>query len=192
MGNVIQSGKFKLPRLQIGSAIFTDVIGRPDLHSSAYQATDVGQQGYFGTSLLKAYKVVLDYKHLKMTLIPAGSTKSGSDMCGGIAVPFLPDWKGEPVTRASTDFGEVTAVWDTGAPASILRNARARQRSDPGPTETTITQHFILGGEEFGPIKLDVAEFTEPAGADMFIGYNFFAEHVVCIDFPGHRFLIQH
>jgi hypothetical protein len=25
----------------------------------------------------------------------------------------------------------------------------------------------------------------------MFIGFNFFAQHVVCIDFPGHRFLIR-
>jgi len=41
-------------------------------------------------------------------------------------------------------------------------------------------------------MKLTVADYTEPAGTDMYIGYNFFAEHTVCIDFPGNRFLIQH
>ena len=93
-GNVIQSAMFKLPQLKIGDATFIDVIGRPDLHDPSYPAADVGQQGYFGTSLLQSYKVVLDYRR-------------------------------------------------------------------------------------------------KPAGTDMFVGYNFFANHIVCIDFPRHRFLIR-
>jgi hypothetical protein len=53
------------------------------------------------------------------------------------------------------------------------------------------TKHLILGTTDFGPLKLDVADYAEPSGTDMFIGYNFFAKHVVCIDFPGQRLLIQ-
>jgi hypothetical protein len=190
-GNIIQSAKFKLALLQIGTARFTDVIGHQDLHDPSYQATDTWQQGHFGTSLLKSYKVVLDYPHRKMTLISRDIANGQSSKCKGTIVPFLPDWNGDPVTKVSTDFGELTAVWDTGSPISILRKAGSQNIGDSVLTEAVTTKHFNLGGTDFGPLKLDVADYAEPAGTDMFVGYNFFAKHIVCIDFPGHRFLIQ-
>lgn len=190
-GNVIQSAKFKLSLLQIGSARFTDVIGRLDLHDRSYQATDVGQQGSFGTSLLESYEVVLDYPHRKMTLVSRDNTNDRTTMCKGTIVPFLPDWNGDPVTKAGTDFGDLTAVWDTGSPVSILRKRGSQNIGDRVLTDAVITKHFNLGGTDFGPLKLEVADYVEPAGTDMFVGYNFFAKHIVCIDFPRHRFLIQ-
>jgi hypothetical protein len=191
-GNVIQSAMFKLPELRIGDAKFTDVIGRPDVHDPSYQATDVGQQGYFGTSLLKSYKVVLDYPHRKMTLIPANSTNEETPQCKGTVVPFLPSWNGDPVTKANTDLGELVAVWDTDAPFSILRKGGSQNIGADALTESVTSRHFMLGGADFGPIKLAVADYAEPAGTDMFVGYDFFAKHIVCIDFPGHQFLIQY
>lgn len=191
MGNVIQSATFKLPRLQIGNAVFTDVIGRPDLHDPAYQSQNIGQQGYLGTALLKSYKIVLDYPHRRFTLISPDSTKKQSGKCKGIPVPFLPDWNGTPVTKAVTDFGGLTAVWDTGAPVSILRRANAQKLSDDVINEKATTKRLVLGGTDFGPLTLDVADYAEPAGTDMYIGYSFFVNHIVCVDFPGKRFLIQ-
>lgn len=190
MGNVIQSGTFKLRRLQIGNVVFTDVIGRPDLHDAAYQSANVGQQGYLGTALLKSYKVVLDYPNRQFTLISGNSTKKQSGKCKGVPVPFLPDWNGTPITKALTDFGELTAVWDTAVPVSILRRTNAQKLSDDVINETATTKRLVLGGTDFGPLTLDVADYAEPAGTDMFIGYSFFVNHVVCVDFPGKRFLI--
>lgn len=190
-GNVIQSAMFKVPRVQIGNIVFTDVTGRPDVHDSSYQATAVGQQGYLGTALLKTYKVVLDYPRGQMTLISPDSTKEQSAKCRGTTVPFLPDWNGSAFTKATTDFGELTAVWDTGTPASILRKAHAPRVDGSAVGQTLTTKSLVLGGTDFGPLTLDVYDYAEPAGTDMFIGYNFFANHVVCIDFPGKRFLIQ-
>jgi hypothetical protein len=190
-GNVIESPMFKLPRLQIGNAVFTDVIGRLDLHDPKYQPPDVGQQGYFGTSLLESYMVVLDYRHRRMTLIPSGSSKDQSAKCSGTAVPFLPDWNGYTVTKVNTDFGELTAIWDTGSDESVLRKAGSQRISNNELTEIVTTKRLSFGGKDFGPLKLHVADYAQPAGTDMFIGYNFFAQHVVCIDFPGHRFLIR-
>jgi hypothetical protein len=46
-GNVIEYPKFRIPRLQIATAVFTDVIGELDVHDPSYQATQVGQQGFF-------------------------------------------------------------------------------------------------------------------------------------------------
>lgn len=53
------------------------------------------------------------------------------------------------------------------------------------------TKQFSLGGADFGPLELRAFDYAEPAGTDGFIGYNFFARHIVCIDFPGKRFLIR-
>ncbi len=113
-------------------------------------------------------------------------------MCKGVAVPFLAGWNGDPVTKATTDFGELTAVWDTGAPVSILRKANAHKLNDSVIDQSVTTKRLILAGSDFGPLQLVVADYAEPAGTDMFIGYSFFIKHVVCIDFPGKRFLIQH
>jgi hypothetical protein len=190
-GNVIQSAMFRVPQLQIGGAVFTDVIGRPDLHDPSYDATEVGQQGYIGTAPFKTYKVVLDYRHRTMTLIPPGSTPDQLAKCKGTVVPFLPDWKGGRATKVDTDFGTLTAIWDTGAPVSILRKAQAHKVAEDASFDAVSTRHLVLGGADFGPLKLTVADYTEPAGTDMYIGYNFFAKHVVCIDFPGKQFLIQ-
>jgi hypothetical protein len=191
MGNVIRFQTFKLPRLQIGDIVFTDVVGRPDVHDPSYLAGIGGDQGHFGTDLLKSYRVVLDYRQRQITLISSDSTKQQSAKCSGIAVPFLPDWNGDPVTRATTDFGERTAVWDSGAPVSILRKADGQKLSDTVVDQTTTTKRLVLSGVDFGPLLLTVANYGEPAGTDMYIGGNFFANHVVCIDFPGKRFLIQ-
>src|SRR5260370_35509819 len=119
-GNVIEYPKFKIPRLQIGSAVFTDVIAELDVHDPSYQATQVGQQGFLGTSLLKGYKVVLDYPHRRMTLIPSSSTKDQSAGCKGTALPFSPAWHGEPAAEADTDLGRLRVWGDTGNPTSIL------------------------------------------------------------------------
>lgn len=191
-GNVIQSAMFRVPQLQIGSEAFTDVIGRPDLHDPSYQATEVGQQGYIGTAPFKTYKVVLDYRHRRMTLIPPGSSKSQLEKCRGSVVPFLPDLTGGRMTQAITDFGTLTAVWDTGSPVSLLRKTQSHKVTEDAPFDVVTTRHLILGGADFGPLKLTVADYAEPAGTDMFIGHNFFANHVVCIDFPGKRFLVRH
>jgi hypothetical protein len=191
-GNLIQSETFKLPLLLIGGARFTDVVGHSDVHDPSYPDNEtVDHEGRFGTSLLKSYKVVLDYAHHKMTLISTESAGSKATECRGAIVPFLPDWNGDPVTKATTEFGQLTAVWDTGAPVSILRKAGGQDIGGSVLTDAVTAKHFRLGGADFGPLRLVVANYAEPAGTDMFVGYNFFANHIVCIDFPGHRFLIR-
>ncbi len=56
-GNTLVYTKFKIPRLQIGAATITDVIGELDVHDPSYQPAQVGQQGFLGTSLLKSYRL---------------------------------------------------------------------------------------------------------------------------------------
>jgi Aspartyl protease len=190
-GNVIKYPKFKIHRLQIGTAAFTDVIGELDVHDSSYQAAQVGQQGFLGTSLLKGYKVVLDYPNRRMTLVPPGSTRDHSGGCNGTAVPFSPAWHGEPAAEVGIDRGQLTVWWDTGAPTSMLskRFTEAVQLRQSGDTVTS--KRLTLGGVDFGPLQFAVEDLSLPPGFDGFIGYNFFAHHVVCMDFPGNKLLIR-
>ena len=190
-GNVIKYPKFKIAHLQVGTAVFTDVIGELDAHDPSYQATQVGQHGFLGTALLKGYKVVLDYRHRRMMLVPPGSTKVESAGCKGTAVPFSPPWHGEPAAEVYIDLGRLTVWWDTGAPISMLSKrfteaARSKQSGD-----TVMSKRLTLGGTDFGPLRFRVEDLSLPPGFDGFIGYNFFAHHIVCMDFPGNRLLIQ-
>jgi hypothetical protein len=133
-GNVIQYPKFKIHRIQIGTAVFTDVIGELDVHDPSYLATQVGQEGFLGTSLLKGYKVVLDYPHRRMTLVPFGSTKVESAGCKGTAVPFSPAWHGEPAAEADIDLGRLTVWWDTAA----LISAHCSLQIEPRASSITL------------------------------------------------------
>jgi hypothetical protein len=190
-GNVMESPTFKVPRLQIGGAVFVNVTGRVDAHDPSYQSTHVGQQGYIGPSLLHDYQVVLDYRHSHMTLVPTLSHGADRDGCKGTVVPFLAEWDGAPVTKAHTDMGDLTVVWDTGAPVSLIRKARAGESHAILANQVVTTKQFRLNEIDFGPLDFRVFDFSQPQGADGFIGYNFFAQHVVCIDLPGKRFLIH-
>jgi hypothetical protein len=189
-GNVIKYPRFKIPHLQIGSAVFTDVIAELDVHDPSYQATQVGQQGFLGTALLKGYKVVLDYRHGKMTLIPSDSMRADLAACSGAVVPFSPAWHEEPATEVGIDLGQLTIWWDTGAPTSMLSKRFVDANVSPRPADV-MSKRLSLGGTDFGPLKFAVEDLSLPPGFDGFIGYNFFAHHIVCMDFPGKRLLIQ-
>jgi hypothetical protein len=190
-GNTMQSPIFKIPHLRIGGASFTNISGRVDAHDPTYQSAHVGQQGYVGPSLLGAYRIVLDYRAGKMTVIPPGTQRIERAGCTGTVVPFLPEWEGAPVTKAQTDFGDLTFVWDTGAPVSIIRKSRIEETQAKVVNQVIRTERFSLNDTDFGPLEFRPLEFSQPPGTDGFIGTNFFAQHVVCVDFPGNRFLIR-
>ncbi len=53
-----------------------------------------------------------------------------------------------------------------------------------------MSKRISFGGTEFGPFRFEIADLSLPTGFDGFVGYNFFAKHVVCFDFPQRRLLI--
>lgn len=191
-GPTVKSERFRIPRLQIGQAVFTDIIGRSDVHDPSYQATDAGQEGFLGTGLFKAYEVVLDYRNRTMTLVPRMTGDSASASCRGTIVPFAATKApAEPVTQVETDLGKFLAWWDTGTPTSVL-SKRFVQAAWPNQSKDRLkTRRFILGGRDFGPWPFDVWDITLPPWFSGFIGYNFFASHIVCMDFPDKRIVIR-
>jgi len=190
-GHILEYPKFKVSRIQIGTEVFTDVTAELDVHDPSYQADQIGQQGFLGTSLLKPYKVVLDYPHRRMTLIPPGVAKSASS-CKGAIASFAPQWHGEPATPVDIDLGRLVVWWDTGTPTSLLSARVAPPANASFASPALTTQRLVLGGVDFGPWKFKVEYMTLPPGFDGMIGYNFFARHVVCMDFPDKVLLVQH
>ena len=180
---------YKVARIHIGAIVFADVIARLDVRDHTYKAGAQGDDGFLGTGLLKRFALVLDYPGETMT--PASRPASGvmSDDCSGTAVPFSPEWKGQPATEAHIDQGRVLLWWDTGSPVSALRTSLARDDSEKINEDALTSKRLVIGGKDFGPMQFQLWDMNLP-GFDGFIGYDFFAAHVVCIDFPGNRLLI--
>jgi hypothetical protein len=186
-GNVIEYPRYKISTVAIGGAVFSSVVAELDVHDPSYQAAEVGQRGFLGTALLKGYRVVLDYPHRRMILLPPG-TKAAA--CEGVPVAFSPAWHGEPATQVSIDSGSLTVWWDTGSPIGVL----SKRFADAAALHTTgthlVSEHFILSGVDFGSVDFQVLDVAFPF--DGAIGYNFFSHHVVCMDFPAKRLVIPH
>jgi hypothetical protein len=190
-GDPVRTAEYRLTRLEVGAAVFSDFVGRADMHAPSYPANDVGQKGFLGTGLLKSYEVVLDYRHRTLSLIPRAQGEGASAQCQGTSVPFSPEWHGEPVTSTDTDLGPVTLWWDTGAPTSGLTRRFVQQMRPGLQLDKVTSRRFMLGSADFGPWKFPVWDVSPPPGFNGFVGYDFFAGHVVCFDFPGRRVVIR-
>lgn len=185
LDGVFESPMFKVARVQIGTAVFTDVVAWLDAPRQGYEPGEIAQ-GFMGTGLLKTYQLVLDYPGRAMTLVGASSEDSIGP-CKGAVMPFsAPSDKlrGEPVTEAEIDLGRVRLWWDTGAPVSVLSRTFAQKAQSKGGADILHTKELVLGGHDFGPWRFEVWDVSLP-GFDGFIGHDFFAQHVVCIDSPG-------
>lgn len=172
--------------------MFTDVVARLEVHSSTNQPPDVGQKGLLGTGLLKPYEVVLDYAHLTMTLVPRAANDNPSEQCRGTTVPFAATQApAEPVTKADTDLGDLTLWWDTGAQFSFVSQKVVQRGRAQASKEDVTTKRLVIGGTDFGPWQFKWMDMSLPPFFDGFIGHDFFATHVVCIDFPDKRLVIH-
>jgi hypothetical protein len=188
-GNLIEAARFRVKELRLGDAVFREVEGRVHASAPAYPAAPIGNVGRIGEALVRPYKVLLDYRGGTMTLFPDDDELAARGGCRGIAVPFVPEWEGSPVSRAKTDLGTLTFVWDTGAPRSIIRRDLVAAGTEaPAAFDSRL---FELGGTDFGPLEMLPFAFAEPAGVDGFVGSNFFATHVVCVDLPNRRLLVR-
>ena len=125
--------------------MFSNVDGYIDARAPATQ-TATTPQGVIGMTLLRSFKVVLDYKHKSITFIQSSRIAAESAACTGTQVPFMPEWHGVPVAKAHTDIGAM---------------------------------------------DFHVIDYAQLPGTDGFVGNDFFANHVVCMDFPGTRLLVR-
>ena len=189
-GNRLESQKFRIPELRIGSLQVRNVTGHEDAEAATYRKTPAGV-GYIGAALVRDFKLVVDYGQRSMTFIPNDTPDPEMHGCIGSEVPFDPTMGGEPITKTVTDLGELVFVWDTGAPMSLVRKSLVRARGFTPDGLYIRSSKFGLGGEDFGPMQLRLFDFAEPAEVDGFLGHDFFAHHVVCIDLGAKRFFVR-
>ena len=189
-GNVIETPQYRIPRLQIGSIELNDLVAELEVHHPSYMPDQYGQQGFLGTGFLKPYQVVIDYPRGRLSLFKPGSSGAGAE-CRGTPVPFAGQWNGEPVTEVETDLGRIVLWWDTGTPLSIL-TTRIAQPTGPEVKEGPVTSRRLwVGGKDFGPWTFEVVNLTLPPGFEGFLGHDFYAKHVVCMDFPNKKLLVR-
>jgi len=190
-GNIVETATFKIRSLKIGTTEFTNVATIADAHDPSYPAPTGREQGVIGEPLFKPYRLVLDYPHKRIILIPQSRRQPEKDGCTGDVVRFLPEWNGEPLTKLQTDLGDLVMTWDTGSPISIVSRSRIDRAKATVIDKAYTSNRAVMGNTNYGRMALRVLDFSQPPGIDGFIGNDFFAKHVVCIDFPGNRLLIQ-
>jgi hypothetical protein len=191
MGNRLESKKIRLPEIRIGSLTFSGVTGHEDAEAETYRKTP-GGAGYIGPALTRSFKLVVNYGRRSMTFIPNDIKNPKAYGCFGTEIRFDPDMDGEPITKVRSDLGEHRFVWDTGAPMMIVRKSLVSARGVVTDGVLFQSNEFRVGRKDFGPMQLHMFDFAEPAEVDGFIGYDFFAANVVCIDMRGQRFLVHH
>ena len=141
--------------------------------------------GTIGREFLKQFLVVIDYASQKITLYDFNDLRDAN--CGGTTVPLIHHNEGIFVTEVKVDYGVSTAIWDTGASHSFLKERTAGEKAlplDEAEDGSRIYRSggFSIGGEQFGPLDFVVLPLVEPQDVDVYIGSNFFAGHTVCIN----------
>jgi hypothetical protein len=180
----------KVQRIEIGGMVFSNVDGYIDARAPA-MLTPTTPQGVIGFTLLRSFKVILDYKHKFITFIQGSRLAAESDACIGMKVPFMPEWRGAPIAKAHTDLGDLILVWDTGAAHGVIRKKSAADLHATVSNQIVSLAHVNFGDTDLGAMDFRVVDYVQLAGTDGFIGGDFFANHIVCIDFPGTRLLIR-
>jgi len=145
-----------------------------------FKGSDAGRRSVGGASSSPQIGQIADWREVR----------AGAE-CRGTPVPFAGQWNGEPVTEVETDLGRIVLWWDTGTPLSIL-TTRIAQPTWPEVKEGPVTSRRLwVGGKDFGPWTFEVVNLTLPPGFEGFLGHDFYAKHVVCMDFPNKKLLVR-
>jgi len=187
LGHTSERRTFNVSRLELGNARFRDTVA----HEAGGHVANAPGDGLIGRDFLKQFVVVFDYPSRVVTLYSPKERKAADAACTGDPVPTIPDPDGIIVSMAVSDHGPMTMLWDTGATYSFVKAKVAAERHLPIRDETYTTKRFALGARDFGPLELVALDMKEPANVDGYIGYNFFASHVVCVDALGPQVTVR-
>ena len=169
---------FILDSLELGGSTFSNVEAG---EASKYVAESPGD-GVIGRNFLNQFLVVYDYSSRKITLFSRRDRSRADSECHGTAVRTIPDQDGIVVSMANTDHRAMRMLWDTGATYSFVKKTFVDKHQLPVQEPFYTSQRFTLGQQDFGPLQFVVLDLQDPSNVDGFVGYNFFMNHVVCID----------
>lgn len=188
--------EFVIPEVKIGSFTLTNVKGSyydslwggNDTH---FKADAASKNGLIGFALLSKFNLVLDYPHARMILVKPGFKPKNYNIDHWVPIPF----EGQLITTLNFDGKSFKVLWDTGSVPSIVKDDFAKNFVTlPCPNGAPYSQSNcrIISSK----ILLTTTNKTLPnnwfmivknlpkvAPFDGLMGNNFFAEHVVYIDF---------
>jgi hypothetical protein len=188
-GNVIETPQYRIPRLQIGSIELKTSSRNSKFTIPRTCPINTGSRVFWGR-IPQALPGRDRLPARPAVPVQARQFRAGAE-CRGTPVPFAGQWNGEPVTEVETDLGRIVLWWDTGTPLSIL-TTRIAQPTWPEVKEGPVTSRRLwVGGKDFGPWTFEVVNLTLPPGFEGFLGHDFYAKHVVCMDFPNKKLLVR-
>jgi predicted aspartyl protease len=175
---------YRVPRVNIGGQDFKDLVVLQALDHPTGSGPAV--PGAIGRELLAKYFVVVDYAAGWITLWPPGSRNTD---CGRapMRMESAENDAGLAVGEFETPAGRIRLLFDTGAQYSIIAETFADQLRLPtiarGQTRFYQAERFSAAGQALGPLEFVILPVKPPAGAQGFLGVNFFANHRVCLDY---------
>jgi hypothetical protein len=190
-GREIRSPKYKVASITIGGRAFSDVVVTQAESRPAGGGPPV--PGSIGRELLSHYFVVIDYARKSIDLWPDNARSSAAG-CGTNKVPMeRTKDPGLVVLSFSTPSGPMRAVLDTGATYSIMPEWLVKERK----LETVLhgqqpfygLANVVAAKRELGPMEFVVLPVQPPADFQVFLGWNFFSNRVVCIDYENRQVL---
>ncbi len=174
-GKAIAQAVLTLNTLELGGSEFSHV------EATEYSG-EVPRDGSVGREFLNRFLAIYDYPSRKITLFKPDERVASDKECRGATVRAIPHPEGVIVSMAATDARVMKVMWDTGATHSFVKKAFVEQHKLAVQPPFYTSRRFSLGQADFGPLQLVVLDFSEPVDVDGYIGYSFFARHVVCID----------
>lgn len=189
MGETAKAREYVLRDFELGGIVFPEIRGYEDLLQGSPRG--VARSGYVGLGLLRRFRIIIDYPSRHLVLIwpdaqmPAPydvENWSGHLFAGGDGVK----------SRVKIEGVERTFVWDTGVTHCVLRaglQGRKAVRNQAGHQFVTVNS-FEVAGHEAGPMEFALLGFKEPK-ADGFVGYTFFANHAVYVDFRNRYIAVR-
>lgn len=186
---------YKVGLLEVGDIKFWQADVVEDFHDEEYQnwfSSRLDAHGFIGTGLFDRYKMVIDYPGKELTLIPPDAPTGQQALCEGIELPLVQGEDWGLISNVETDDGRFVLVWDTGSPESgVLKRRTDLSNLNLEDGDIYSTKQFIINDHDIGPETLVVWDWSENSPPfDGFIGYDFFAENVVCVDLLNYRIVL--
>jgi hypothetical protein len=194
MDGKIETAIVRLDLVEIGDAKMRGVVARADVHDDSFrnrQKSEIGAVGFIGAGLFRSGQLVVDYPRKRLQISQPQGSGAVRNICHGQPISLVAGSTWGLTTRVGTEVGDLLFVWDTGSPAILMSRSTATAVNVATGTDRTVFRKFVIGRKNFGPQRVDVHDIPTPPGMAGLIGHTFFQQHVVCVDGPGHRLVIQ-
>lgn len=187
-GEAHEARRFRVPQIRVGGRLFTnlDAIEAETIPNGPAVANVLGRE------FLRQFIAIIDYPGRMMTLLSPQTADAEAEAmgCKGTRVPFeRTSSPGLVITRVKLDGATVRLGWDTGAqysslPAGVVTAHQLPVTPAVGQKPPFYkTKRLIIGGSDFGPLEFVVLPLELPSDFDGMLGYNVFANHVVCMNY---------